>query len=111
VKYNPGTHTVVFYGDNLGTKNFLGAYVSKTDLGSNSPAIVYLTNVDSHDPAANANIWSFDGNKLTATWTNTDGTTTPIHFGLNDAGTSIVLAGNPSAFPVGYKEVYFNLVK
>ncbi|KAN0109673.1 hypothetical protein V8E52_009110 [Russula decolorans] len=109
VNYNSGAHTLSFDGDNLGDAHYLGASVSKSDLGSNSPAFVYLTNVGTHDQQANADIWSLDGNQLTATWKNSDGTTAPVHFCLNSAGDSIVLAGDPSLLPAGYKEVYFNL--
>ncbi|KAF8493039.1 hypothetical protein F5888DRAFT_1856172 [Russula emetica] len=104
VNYHPEAHTLSFHGDNLGDADFLGASVSKTDLGPNSPAFVYLTNVGDHDSQANADIWSLDGNKLTATWKNSDGTTAPLRFCLNSAGNSIVLAGDPSLLS-GYKEV------
>jgi hypothetical protein len=87
---------------------------------------VYLTNVGTHDQqgtvdnfrcyqcadikiVANADIWSLDGNQLTATWKNSDGTTAPVHFCLNSAGDSIVLAGDPSLLPAGYKEVVCSL--
>ena len=87
---------------------------------------MYLTNVGNHDHkgtvenfrcyqradvkiVANADIWSLDGDKLTATWENSDGTRAPAHFCLNSAGNSIVLAGNPSLLPPGYKEVVCSL--
>jgi hypothetical protein len=91
-----------------------------------SSSFVYLTNVGNHDHqgifdnfrcyqctdikvVANADIWSLDGNQLTATWKNSDGTTAPVHFCLNSAGDSIVLAGDPSLLPAGYKEVVCSL--
>ena len=55
---------------------------------------------------ANADIWTLNGNQLTATWKNSDGTTAPVHLCLNSAGNSIVLAGS---VPAGYKEVVCSL--
>jgi hypothetical protein len=107
VTINPGDHTLSFHGQNLGDAHFLGAPVSQNNLGPNSPAYVSLTNVAAHDDQSNAHIWSLDGNKLIATWQNSDGSTTPVHFCLNSAGNSIALAGDPSQLPSGWKEVYF----
>lgn len=77
-------------------------------------SFVYLTNVAANDHQgniyktfrrhqcadikikANADIWSLDGNKLVATWENSDGTTTPVYFCLYGAGNSIVLTGDPA---------------
>ncbi len=59
---------------------------------------------------ANADIWSLDGDKLVSTWQNSDGSTTPVHFCLNSAGNSIVLAGDPSLLPSGWKEVVRSLL-
>jgi hypothetical protein len=55
---------------------------------------------------ANSHIWNVAGNGLiTAIWKNTDGTTTPVHFYVNNAGDDIILSGNPSPPSSGWKEV------
>lgn len=70
---------------------------------TNFGVINALTNI-----TANANIWSLDGNKLIATWKNSDGTTAPVYFCVDNAG-NMVLAGNPSLLPSGYREVVCSL--
>lgn len=60
--------------------------------------------------AANAHIWTLakDG-QLIATWPNHDGTTSDVHLCLNAAGDGIILAGDPSKLPSGWKEVVRSL--
>ncbi|KAH9991173.1 hypothetical protein BJV77DRAFT_557612 [Russula vinacea] len=111
VVYRAGSHSLSFHGQG-NDAHFLGAALSNDNLGPGSPAYVTLTNVALNDNQANAHIWTLakDG-QLIATWPNHDGTTSDVHLCLNAAGDGIILAGDPSKLPSGWKEVQFYLTK